>query len=943
MSDKGLSTRDVVDIIVGQNYPPVSLLEEVPRPFPNAVYIVKTPKKKGDLACDGTGAYMKHTVRSTYIQLEENGLKVLGYKKEKLSQSLLELPTTHRHEKKYSWKEANTQGTKKSTRIIHTVYDQQNLIFPTAIIQYIGFENAQDLKAVKAHGNAKKSDSRQIPYIRTQPSVITEIRQLGLTQPPKLVISALTKDKEDCNPSQVPRDRQQVYSSTKGVPGKIKHRNTGKTKEQDLAKMLSMVGDGDDYFLRDISFSGHERKGLLQFTFAMSTAGKRAVQHFCQHDSTLKRPLQIDMTYNIGDFYATCLYMKHPGFVHKNDLNRNVSMLVGIATTLSKTESDYSYMAEKIKQKTGAKTLIYGIDGETALERAMEKCFPIDGEDQKGNGSVKLRCFTHMQDNIKRKLEHLGLEKKEMAEITNSILGSEFKGVRTKGLVDSNLEEFDENFESLRKDWPKEFDDYMLDTTGKCRNIRDTLKWSMSREIRVLGGLGDPPNKFTNNLSEALHNSVKEGIYRQRVDQTLLHDLLVSNVIKPMEREMVRAIYNTGEYRLSKEYKSLAVDPLKWENMSAQQKNQLVDKVLGSDVSCSFQGNEDLPNKLVTLKLSCQPDDFEQELAGIAHHKVQEMWRKAEVIKSHFEVGELEEGDLFVVESQKVSQVKRKKTKLTCECRNYNIYNICEHVLVSADKLEILGNLLSSFSVSAGKLLKSKSIKATGNKPGTAKKGRKGLNNVSQEPIKVEIERRRKSQDKLDPEKQGEKNKPEEVQMKRKSDEEKAAQVQREEGTEECPDGEEFVQEADNSQSPGIYDLDLNVRRAVPFTAYFHNNNKFVLQMSNDAVKRVRSKKIKTCASCNIEVQLNAPAPLDVIFTHKERWLWASNDNKPWERSPTASREAVRFYCVKRRCILQRHPYFDNMRIEFDRKADNLLQKEHKDLLKREFNFTWKN
>jgi len=85
------------------------------------------------------------------------------------------------------------------------------------------------------------------------------------------------------------------------------------------------------------------------------------------------------MTYKMGPFYVTTLSMEMPLFDIKGKLNRHPNVLVGLAVTTTKTADDYHYISHQLKVVGKLQTLVYGTDGEPALENAFETTFPIEG------------------------------------------------------------------------------------------------------------------------------------------------------------------------------------------------------------------------------------------------------------------------------------------------------------------------------------------------------------------------------------------------------------------------------------------------------------------------------------------------------------------------------------------------------------------------------------
>ena len=58
---------------------------------------------------------------------------------------------------------------------------------------------------------------------------------------------------------------------------------------------------------------------------------------------------------------------------------------------------DYQFLANSIKRFGKITSLIYGTDGEVALEKGFENVYPIDGIQ-----NIHLRCFEHLKDDIEK-------------------------------------------------------------------------------------------------------------------------------------------------------------------------------------------------------------------------------------------------------------------------------------------------------------------------------------------------------------------------------------------------------------------------------------------------------------------------------------------------------------------------------------------------------------
>ena len=66
---------------------------------------------------------------------------------------------------------------------------------------------------------------------------------------------------------------------------------------------------------------------------------------------------------------------------------------------VKKEAEDYKFVASKLKDQAKENCLIYGSDGEFALEKSLEEIFPIE-DVVTGKTSIHLRCFDHVKTDI---------------------------------------------------------------------------------------------------------------------------------------------------------------------------------------------------------------------------------------------------------------------------------------------------------------------------------------------------------------------------------------------------------------------------------------------------------------------------------------------------------------------------------------------------------------
>lgn len=101
------------------------------------------------------------------------------------------------------------------------------------------------------------------------------------------------------------------------------------------------------------------------------------VKKYCKVQNPTSR-IGIDMTYKIGPYYVTTTTMPMPIFVLKDHRNKHPHALIGLSITSCK-QQDYLFLARNLKTEGKIDSLIYGTDGEVAIEKAFEEVFPING------------------------------------------------------------------------------------------------------------------------------------------------------------------------------------------------------------------------------------------------------------------------------------------------------------------------------------------------------------------------------------------------------------------------------------------------------------------------------------------------------------------------------------------------------------------------------------
>ena len=859
VSQKGLSTKEVIDICIAGNFDTKKVCRKVAHGVTeSAIFIVDLNiVNEGDLTTDGNGVYARHSCPTEVVRVDfssESRIKRVSKRKKGKNPEGSHIFSVKRH---YSWHASSDEFC----RIITKVHDhRKGELGRYAVIQYKVTEEAEKLFSRKAHGNVKHHKEA---FFRTKPSVLTRIKQYAEENPAKHVITKVQQDAGGVSNvksvSDIPRNRKQVYNQASKIENRIRSRSTGPQKAADFTKLVTQLQTSD--FVKDVSFGLRHGKDTSPNTFAAKDLHIEWLKSFCSGTSP-KSQCGIDMTYNCGPFYLTTLTFPHPMFVHRNARDKHPTTLAGIMTSTSREMEDYEYLAANLKRK-GICNLTYGTDGETPLETGFEKVFPIHGTSS-SDTNIHLRCFDHVKTNILKKLTELKVPSPKQTEIARELLGSEHDGRRIIGLVDCTSEEqFDKELKVTEGQWPEAFTKWLHSSEGRLRPLSESMKKCMLRPVRVAAGLGNPPNKWQNQRTEAYNNVIKEEISRQKTDQVTIHDLIEKRVVQPHLDELVKAIYQMGEYRLSADYNHLEVDPLQWTQMTSQQRDAKIKKVFGC-ILPSRRRDEAITRKLSIGLVECQLS------LQFPSYELKDIWRRAEIILSHYKIIELENTNFCVTEFDTSYTIETKNEKISCDktCKSFrDSGGLCPHVLVVAGKTGKLRSFIATHKKACnkmGKIISANLSKQLEGKPNQRAKQRRGKNNVSHVPV---------------------------------------------------------VSEEDP--------YDVMVPEPMRYIEYYQNDEPFYVVFTHDYSNAITCTGCTNEFPKRIQI-----APYDIVLLHEERYRYPKkDDNGNVEMVVTHKKKAKRFYCIDKSCILPRHPYFWRGLITVTNSVKQRLKDGHKDLL----------
>ena len=276
--------------------------------------------------------------------------------------------------------------------------------------------------------------------------------------------------------------------------------------------------------------------------------------------------------------------------------------------------SSYHFLASTlVSLRPGlSKLCAFGTDGEEALYQAFSVQFA---------SATHVRCFLHFRDNYcKAKLQELHVSTDIVHYVLQDIFGCVVKG--RKGLVDSvSSNEFHEVLEGQWDSCAHGF--YGWFVKYKAKSIED----SMIRPVRVLAGLGDPPEPYYTNDIESINRVVKRKTKYKTCEWPdfckLAHEL-----VKEQDCEVEKAVIGIGEFKFRDTSKHLQIGLSKWSSMSVVQRGRHLNKVRAAEIrSCVQIASCDASCNSNTMKLESK--EFQTKHLRLPSDIVSNMFSKA--------------------------------------------------------------------------------------------------------------------------------------------------------------------------------------------------------------------------------------------------------------------------------------------------------------------------
>ena len=199
-------------------------------------------------------------------------------------------------------------------------------------------------------------------------------------------------------------------------------------------------------------------------------------------------------------------------------------------------------------------------------------------------------CTKHVRDNIERKLAEIGVGRNSKTAFCQDIFGGKDK---EEGLINAmDCASFDEQLSGLEKEWkdrelasginrPSTFFDYFR------RHVAADMKTSMISPVREMAGVA-PGKVYFNNDNESVNAKIKKFVQRKRNDWPSFVSAM-KELISMQSRNVDRAVFNEGPYRLTQELATLGVSSDELTMLSSKERKAFIKRFNHFEPICHLQ------------------------------------------------------------------------------------------------------------------------------------------------------------------------------------------------------------------------------------------------------------------------------------------------------------------------------------------------------------------
>ena len=451
--------------------------------------------------------------------------------------------------------------------------------------------------------------------------------------------------------------------------------------------------------------------------------------------------LGLDTTYNCGEFWLTTTAYKQLQL--RTRRGGNPPVLNGPALLhKTKDEATFRYMSSCMTRLCPdiQNVRAVGTDRDRALFNGFLQQFPR---------AIHVLCKKHMEDDIQRKLTHLGITGNYKIDFIKDIFGSAAE--HQSGMVDcTDASEFRQKLAEFKDTW--ESRERLARDSNSCsffswfeKYQAKDIEEKMLLNIRRNAGLGD--EFFLNNDVESSHHALKHSCHHKLSDWPTFVKKL-RELVDRQQRDVERSLVNTGPYKLAPHYNNLEVSVDRWfSDMSEEQRVRYIQRFLRRPLITSPRSTPPAQKSVkmpmaqdIQQKHSSEKDSTRDlpkfEDTGLPPLTYARSWRNAQKILNtpNGIVDDPGNSSGKMVISLTTSQPHLVKTpgtgKFVCGCQGYRERNLCAHAISTAAYTCQIWELLSNFHKSArsSDLMECSSQgapKQIGKKPGHRERKRK--------------------------------------------------------------------------------------------------------------------------------------------------------------------------------------------------------------------------
>ena len=476
---------------------------------------------------------------------------------------------------------------------------------------------------------------------------------------------------ENISANLLPRNLQQV----RNIERKLSEEKTG-----EISEILHMYDTQTDNFFRKVDL----------VVVLASNQQICDLERFCTKNPFSN--LGIDPTFHFGDFDVTVTTYRHQmseeNTYGKHMLNRHPVFVGPVCIHKTKdTQSYYNFLSTLIaKNNKLRKMKAIGTDGETALSNAVLMAF---------ENAVHLRCFNHVNTNVKNKLKDIGVSKTDKSRILTDIFGS---------TGDIAHAEFDQKLDQLKLKW-----EYAVQGlwTWLKRIQSDTIKHHIIQSVRPEAGLTEM-EMYTTNDNEGINNALQRVCGKNQPVSKFVE--MIKDFIKSQENQLLLAIVQQGNFSFKNENKHFEVPLDKWSRWTPEQRQRHIPKVQHGHL---VQVNADDDTDTISLMEASSSTvlinailgvGFEDcGITGIANSILHDMWEKAaKLVTMKHAICEIPDHpnsrratSLSNLKSCHYVECKPESGNATCDCYLYTLHKICQHVLAVTQELGIFCSFIS--------------------------------------------------------------------------------------------------------------------------------------------------------------------------------------------------------------------------------------------------------